>query len=384
MKAIARLTSLEIHHFRNLTQLLFSPHPQFNFFYGDNAQGKTSILEALYFFSEFKSFRLTDSAALIQHQQPSAHLFAQFTQQDLEYDLKIQLSGSQKKILLNDKAPRPYRKVKELLPIILFTPDSTRLFRVNPSERRQYFDQLFSQLSEPYQEAIQDYSKVLKHKQELLEQLAFEGKTPQRVAELEVWNERFIQLAAFITMQRFHLTQNLAQAFQTYFSELSANQWHATLVYQPYDAQLSAGQSEAWYLQHLKNELQRRFQEELTRQQALIGPHRDDWKVLLNQIPLKEEGSQGQHRIAVTALKMAEAAAFIQQDKAPLALFDDLLSELDPERSLQLLKFLKTFQCQVFLTSIQPDLRIVKEFEGESFEVKEGRVFYGHTTFNPK
>ncbi|MBL7686314.1 MAG: DNA replication and repair protein RecF [Deltaproteobacteria bacterium] len=368
-----QIQNIQISHFRNISSQEILFHPKFNFFFGQNAQGKTSVLEALYFLSELKSFRSSDFTHSIQHSNDQFLLESILKQEDLRFEIKVKASFQEKQVWLNGKTPRPYRKLRRLLPYVLFLPESIRLFRNSPSERRNYFDDHFSLLSEEYSHLVQEYARIYKQKHQLLIQQAEGSYTPKNI--WEIWNEQIARQGAKLTYSRFQWGQSLGKMFQFYFSDLSDQEWKATLHYEPYQSLISEEKSEEEIYDLYNAEIQKRFSEELTRQQVLVGPHRDDWMIHLGSEKLKEDGSQGQHRIAVAALKLAEMEHLRTHQLFPIALFDDLLSELDTHRNRKVMECLAHSPCQVFLTSVEPHGFSWKDLEGSRFELQEGQVF---------
>jgi len=364
------LSVLEVQDFRNLGFHRIIAHPRFNFFFGDNAQGKTSILEALYFISELKSFRSQDLAPLVQHDKEAAFLRADLQFHGLAYDLKASISEGSKEVYLNGKKPRPYSKLRQVLPVVLFTPDSIRLFRGSPGERRGYFDRSFSLLSEDYENALEHYQSVLKHKQSLIDQARETGYWP--ADQVEIWNHKLAVWGAKLSYLRFQWTRKMSLELAAYFARLSAGDWKVSLEYEPYVAGITQDLSEMEIEAKLSSEIRERARDELDRGQCLVGPHRDDFVLWLDGQRLKEEGSQGQHRVSVAALKLSEVALIQASGKVPLALFDDLLSELDLQRSRRMLETLSECECQVFLTSVTPLGVPLKGLEGVAYELKKG------------
>jgi DNA replication and repair protein RecF len=296
----ASLQTLELENFRNIVSLELSFHPAFNFFFGENAQGKTALLESLFLLSELKSFRTQDLTALIQHQKEYSNIIAKVRSEDLDHDLKIQLTLGQKEVTLNGKTPRPYRRLRRLIPVVLFTPESVRLFRSSPGDRRHYFDHYFSLLSEGYAKDIEEYARLLKQKKELLEQIREGGDSHRR--QKEIWDERLAELGAKVAWERLQRTAILDPSFQRHFRNLSGGEWEAKLQYVPYQEKVASCEGPEPIHQLYREEIRRREGEEIERSQVLVGPHRDDWEILLGKERLKEEGSQGQHRISVAAL----------------------------------------------------------------------------------
>lgn len=369
------LASIELENFRNLFSLQLNPNPKFNFFYGDNAQGKTSILEAIYFISELRSFRSQYLEALISHDKAKAFLRADLYLGGISQDIKISIhrEDKSKEVYLNGKKPRPYSRLRQILPAVLFTPDSLKLFRSSPGERRNYFDRFISLLSEEYDKNLDDFEKVLKQKQSLLEIFRETGNYPKE--QILVWDEKLASLSAELSLLRFRYTEKLNHILKEYFTKLSAGLWNLDLQYSPYCPGISPDQSLEKMRNIYESEIVKRREDERERLQVLVGIHRDDWNVWMSGQKLKEEGSQGQHRVCVAALKLSEVALLQEFGKTPLALFDDLLSELDYPRSRQILETLSECDCQVFLTSVTPLGIPLKGLEGLAYEVKNGQLF---------
>lgn len=366
------LSTLEIEAFRNLKACRFSSHPKFNFFYGNNAQGKTSFIEAIYFLSELKSFRSQDLEPLISHNCDIAYLRAELCIHGIAYDIKSSINAEGKEVFLNGKKPRPYSKIRQIFPMVLFTPDSIRLFRSSPGDRRSYFDRLFSLLSEDYEKTLDHYQKTLKQKQVLLDQYLETGNFIQD--QLDVWNQKIAIWGAELTFHRYRWAKKLEEKLNCAIQDLSKGEWKSAFKYEPYLMEIREEDSVDIIEKKFIAEMEKRQRDELVRGQALVGPHRDDWVLSLGGHKLKEEGSQGQHRVSVAALKLSEVSLLEEMGKTPVALFDDLLSELDYSRSQQMLETLSSCRCQVFLTSVTPLGLSLKGLEGMSYEVKNGKL----------
>lgn len=369
------ITFLRLENFRNLAPLEFRPHPCFNFFYGENAQGKTSVLEAIFFCSELKSFRCPDVSFMVTHGAPAAKVKSEIQSEGLSFGLEIQWEGTNKQVLLNGKTPRPLRRLRRLIPIVLFTPESVRLFRQGPAARRDYFDGLFGLLSEDFSQRAAGYLKLLRQKQGLLERAREEGTGKRFWEEWEIWSQRLAEEGAWLTEARFAWNRRLAGVFKGFFDRLSHQDWEAALHYVPRVSEIAEDHSSSFIQGQLWEIMKRRSAEEVRRNQVLVGPHRDDWELRLNGVNFREEGSQGQHRIAAAALKLAESALILQEGMTPVALFDDLLSELDSRRVSMVLEELGRSNCQVFLTSVHPGERHLIPLKGQAFRVEGGRVY---------
>jgi DNA replication and repair protein RecF len=368
----ASVENLRVENFRNIGFLELNFHPAFNFFFGQNAQGKTTLLEAIYFLSELRSFRTQDLGSLLRHCKDSSSLSATVLSERLNYEVKIRFTSQQKEVFLNGKTPRPYRRLRRLVPIVLFIPESVRLFRSSPGERRSYFDHSFGLLSEGFSQISEEFTRILKQKKRVLE-LIREGKR-YLLEEKEVWDEKLAETGAKLVTERFQWTSQLSSYFQTHFVRLSGGEWEAGFQYRPHSLELRSNLPLEEIQRYYREEIRRREKEEIERNQILVGPHRDDWEILLGTERLKEEGSQGQHRISVAALKLAELDGIRTQGLRPIALFDDLLSELDERRNRKVLEELAKTPCQVFLTSVTPGGIPLEELRGSTFHIEAGKV----------
>jgi len=325
-------------------------------------------LEGIYFLSELRSFRSQELESLLHHGEAEGRLEAQVAEAGLFHDIRIRLGTQGKTVQLNGKAVRPFRRLRKILPMVLFVPDSVRLFRASPSERRTYFDGFFGLLSDPFAAQTAEYARALRQKQALIEPGG--GAAPWA---FEAWEEKLAELGAAITRERMLRTRDLEGHFRDCFRELSDGAWETELRYRPHLSSLVEEDPSSFPFL-LKAEMERRRDEELRRGQVLVGPHRDDWVLTLGERRLKEEGSQGQHRIAVAALKLAVIHLLREKGLNPLALFDDLLSELDATRSLKVLKFLSDCRCQVFLTSVAPEGISFQNLPGRIYRVQGGKI----------
>lgn len=368
------LGGLRVKNFRNLEELDLSFHSDFNFFFGPNAQGKTSILEAVFFISELRSFRTSELEPLIRRGETEALLAGDFCQEGLSYDLTASIFPHRKEVSLNGKRLRPFSRLRNLLPIVVFVPDSTRLFRLGPGERRDYFDHFIGLLSESYTVDVMEYQRALRQKQELLYQWSPGPISPSNREQLEIWNLKLAQLGARLITERKRATEEWVPHLCAQHRQLSGGKEEVLLSYLPHEESTRGVEEVNDLEQCLFSAMGARLGEELERCQVLVGPHRDDWRLFLGGADLRQMGSQGQHRTAVAALKLAEIEMILKRGLRPLALFDDLLSELDPGRSTLVLNQLGDCPCQVFLTSVTPRGIPLEGLKGQGFQVESGRI----------
>ncbi len=334
-----RLTRLVLESFRNYLELELHLDAPITALVGPNAQGKTNLLESIAFLALGKSFRASKSIETLQWDRPHGRIKGTLDHEgkELELEVFLQRNPESKKVKLASKVVAPKNYLGHLR-VVLFTPDQLDLVSGSPSERRQFLDRLLMQLNGGYVEAFSQYQKILDHRNALLKQINL-GRAD--VWELDLWDARLVEEAQKIWEKR--------QAFLTFLS--------ARLVA---DYRQIAEGSDELALQYETH--QQDFDQRLIAHRDLdlrtgstsVGPHRDDFTLLLNKKPLKETGSRGECRSAVLALKRAELEYIHQKTgEKPLLLLDDVFSELDEHRQASLGELLTEYQ--TILTTTSPD-----------------------------
>lgn len=355
--------SLQLQNFRNLSPLNWELAPGLNVLEGENAQGKTNLLEALYVLANGKSFRTTELASLIHWEKSQALLQAQIEHQNLISEISLALDKEtkpNKNLKLNGKPKRSFREIHTKLSVLAFTPDSTTLFRTSPSIRRHYFDAAMARHYPHYNTILNRYVRVLRQRNLMLEQRA---SASSRYPFDQQWAELSLQL---ITARRQYLKE-LLPLWEDRLQKL-------TQSHGPFKAQWVGALSDLRelsldsLLELLKTV---KIQEERWGRTAL-GPHREDLEIRFSDKLVKEAASQGQHRMLTISLKLAEADLFVQMaGQAPVFLLDDIGSELDEKHLSALLKILGELHAQTVLTTAHRG-----EYDAlgaQTFRVKEGK-----------
>jgi DNA replication and repair protein RecF len=371
------LQSLTLFQFRNIAHLDWEPHPRANLLVGSNAQGKTNLLEALYFLGTSKPLRPgADPQDLIMQGKAEALVRARISQEQLGLtrDLEAQLQlGQPKKFLLNAKKLTPLSKLYGQLPVVLFTPDDLDLVKAGPSARRLYLDMEISQASPPYLADLQRYQRALKQRNGALKMVA-EGQAEWDA--VEAFDELLVTSGAAIVLYRLQALAELKPLAAEAQARIAGKDERLELDYlcslkDPRDhASLPL---EAGALAHqFRLRLRERAREERGRATTLSGPHRDDLSLMLNGEPAKMFASQGQQRSTALALKLAEVQFLsLKLGEPPVLLLDDVLSELDLQRQTQLLGLLDE-RVQTFVTSTHADGLAYKP--GKTMTVENGVV----------
>ncbi len=347
--------------FRNITRESFAPAPGFNVFWGQNAQGKTNLLEGIYLLGVLKSFRAQRNDELIGLDHATARLEAAVTTAGVERHLDLRLSPQGKQIRLDGKGVRRAGEVLGTLRPILFSPEEVSLVKGSPGGRRDLIDRALLQVDPGYLERFQKFLQILRQRNRLLKDGAAER-------QLAPWSENYIVAAAAVRADRFRYTEELRPALQQAYRFIAQGGEEADLVY-PAPPDLD-------FTSELRGAIDRCRVGERRLGQTQVGPHRDDPRFLVNGRPLRLFGSQGQQRCFILAFKAAQIEHLEQQTgEPPVLLLDDITSELDSQRKSYLFDFLRERRGQVFITTTDPDsLRHEGLNEARFYHVKRGKL----------
>jgi len=348
------LSSLHLYQFRNLGRVDWQPHPRANLLLGANAQGKTNLLEALFFLGTTKTLRPGATPDdLIQHEAAEAILRAQVVHKDgaLTRDIEAQLRrGAPKKFLLNFKKLSPLSKIFGQMPVVLFTPDDLDLVKTGPAARRLYLDLEISQASQAYLADLTRYQRALKQRNSALKMLA-EGHAG--LEAVHAFDEELIKAGCGVLRFRQQAVAQLEPLASDAQNRLAGHSEQLGLRYVSTVAAPGASlpKDEEALAHQFRLRLRERAREEQARATTLSGPHRDDLEILLDGRPARLFASQGQQRSIALSLKLAEVQFLTQQlEESPILLLDDVLSELDLDRQAHLLGLLDE-RVQTFVTS---------------------------------
>ena len=374
-----RLVHLDLEEFRLYRKLSLDIDPNGVVVAGDNASGKSSLLEAIAILATMRSPAASSDRQLINWQSGQdlgvpayARVIGTLERRDGEVVIELAISVDpasnqlKKSIKVNGRAMRVLDAVGALN-VVPFTPDDVTLTSGSPSPRRRYLDLLISQLNRGYLQSLSHYQRILEQRNSLLRQLAREpgGSLVNAVNRLEFWDQELVAHGSRMTAHRLRTTAKLSDLARERFSGFSSA-GKLTLTYEPnVAAELVANELAVESLDRIEADVAVRFtkkieerrQDELRRGVSLVGPHRDDFTLLLDDVKVGTFGSRGQQRLCVIALKLAEATMMTeQQDDAPVVLLDDVLSELDPLNRGLLLGYLGELGSQVIVTAADPAL----------------------------
>jgi DNA replication and repair protein RecF len=338
---IALLTATGI---RNLAPVELAPRARFSVFVGQNGQGKTNLLEAIYVVATLRSFRTSRLADLIAFDQPAARLGARVEKDGLTRIYEVALAPGSRRVMLDGKAMRPIARYFGGFNVVVFTPEDLALPRGSPSDRRRFLDRAVFNQGPDYLVAIQDYEKVLKQRNTVLKQAA-QGHAQGRVgALLDVYDVQLAQLGSVVAGARARFIATIREELEAAFQAIGRSPHRAGVRY----VSRTAGLSVEAILAHLHETRAR----DLATESTQSGPHRDDLAFELDGRAAGDFASQGQLRAIMLAWKTAELAILARtHGELPILLLDDVSSELDPSRNEYLFEHLANKAGQCFITT---------------------------------
>ena len=352
------INNIEISQFRNYSRCIAEFSPELNWIYGANGQGKTNLVEAVYYLCNLESFRTKKPSRLLQEEKSEAVLQAQIERQKVLHLARINISKKGRQVFLNRS---PSHRVSEYIISFIalaFTPEDVNLFRNVPQERRKFFNRIIAFIDPVYFKILQEYTKIIAQKNTLLRQ----GRTDQ----IPLWNEMLARSATKLMQKRSNFVEQMNLHLHEIFMELSGRSEMLSLVYKT--SLSSTNFDEDICLQQLEKSLSRDIQNGF----AVLGPHRDEYHLQLDKKKDKDFFSQGEFRITNLSLKMTINRLLYERYKfSPVLIFDDLFSELDDEVIQHVLQFCIKLKSQIFITSTsEPSLSL----PGKHFHVVEGQL----------
>lgn len=346
------IKSLELENFRNYDSLHLNFDEGTNILYGDNAQGKTNVLEAIYVSATTKSHKGSKDKEIINFSKEEAHIRTFLSKNNTDYRVDMHLRKSKSKgIAINGQKLKKASELLGLLNVVFFSPEDLSIIKNGPSGRRSFVDMELCQLDKYYLYHLNQYNKIINQRNKLLKDFYF---NPDLKDTITVWDHQLVSYGKHIITTRIQFVERLNIIIEAIHRNLSGNKEQLEVVYEPdvtcenFESQLSA---------NMDRDIKLKF--------TGVGPHRDDFGFLVNGIDIRKYGSQGQQRTAALSLKLAEIELVKQIAKdSPVLLLDDVLSELDSNRQNYLLNSIGDIQTIITCTGLD-------EFVNNRFEINK-------------
>lgn len=340
------IREVNLTNYRNYITLEMAFNQGVNILYGENAQGKTNLIEAIYMCSTSKSHRLSKDKEIIRLGEKEAHIHVSFERDEMGHDIDMHMTQRGPKKVAVDK--QPIKKMNQLfgqIHVIMFSPEDLGIIKNGPKDRRRFIDMELSQLNPLYMYYLSQYHKVLKQRNQLLKNQDNHGELG---ALLDVFDEQLIGYGLKVIELRESFVEQLDAIYHEKHKDLSGNR---ELVHVVYERSVS--------IDDYKKSMQEKKATDIRMRTTTIGPHRDDLSFVMNDIDLRTYGSQGQQRTAALALKLSEIILVKEStNETPILLLDDVLSELDHHRQTYLIHHLEGIQTFITCTGVEDVIKI--------------------------
>ena len=373
-----KLLSLRLKNYRNLTEQVLIPDEKVNIIYGDNAQGKTNLIEAIYLLTGQKSFRGAKENDLLQFGSEFAEIKASFFSQGREQEIRLTLDKSKAKdIYINEIKSTP-AELTGVFNSVIFSPTELSLIKDGPSERRSFMDSAISKIMPRYSSVLQKYNKILYQRNTLLSELKY-NKYADRdllLATLDAWEQSMVRPTYTLINARVRYIDRIAPHIKEIYKQISKDREKIEIEYLPSIKNLPEDMERDTSEKIILENIRESRHEDIKNGYTIFGPHRDDFSVSLDGISARSFGSQGQQRSCALALKIAECKVIEEvTGEKPILLLDDVFSELDKTRKNFFLKsFLDT---QIFITSCdRTGIHGIKC--GQSYRMVDGIIYANH------
>lgn len=354
------INSIKINNFRNYKLEKINLEKNINIFYGENAQGKTNIIEAIFLCSMGKSFRAKKDKEMILLSKEDASVEIEYKKLDRDGKIKIELNNK-KNVYINGIKIKKLSELLGNINIVIFTPDDINILKGGPQNRRRFLDIMISQLKPNYMYNLNLYLKTLEQRNNYLRQIKEEYKKEEL---LDIWDEKLSEYAINIYNYRKEFLEKINKKIKNIHQEITDNKEEIEIEY------LSECINKEEYLKLLKG----RRKLDIIKGFTTKGVHRDDFVIYINKKRLDIFGSQGQHRTAILSLKLSELNIIEEEiGEKPILLLDDFMSELDEKRRNHFLE--KINDTQVIITCT--DKINIENKNILIYNVKEGKVIGG-------
>lgn len=369
------ITKLYVNGFKNLIDININPHPKLNIFCGKNAQGKTNLIEAIWICSGVKSFRNTKDKSMININEEILNIELAFKDNNREQIIKYNMAKTnlkEKNVLLNGVKLKAPSNLFGSFNCVIFTPEDLELSKGSPDNRRKFIDLSVSQIKNSYNSVVLKYDNILEQRNALLKNIN-QGKS--KTEELEIWDVQLSSMGSYISFLRYNYTKKLNSFARRLYNEISKGneelklKYFSTVFSDMENIKDYRGKMTEEYFNCLKNSLN----DDLRAGFTTKGIHRDDLNGYINNLPVRDFASQGQHRSLALILKLAQAYILSEEtNEPPCILLDDVLSELDISRQRFVIS--KIDNMQVFITCCDKNIPFDKKSKGKLFFIDEGKI----------
>ncbi|MGN8632572.1 DNA replication/repair protein RecF [Blautia sp. HCP3S3_G3] len=356
------IESIQLKNFRNYENLELNFDKATNIFYGNNAQGKTNILEAIYLCGTTKSHKGSKDKEIIRFGEEESHIRMNVKKDGMSYKIDMHLKKNKAKgVAINGLPIRKARELFGIVNLVFFSPEDLNIIKSGPGERRRFMDMELCQLDPLYLTDLAGYNHIVNQRNKLLKELHVNSRL---LDTLDIWDMQMVQYGIRVIQKRQEFVEELNRVIQEIHRNLTGGLEHLEVIYEPSTEQ-----------ENFEETLFRNRDRDIRMKMTSSGPHRDDLCLMADGIDIRKYGSQGQQRTAALSLKLSEIYLVKNKIKdTPVLLLDDVLSELDSSRQTCLLDSIHDIQTMVTCTGL--DDFISHQFHiNKVFQVVKGEVY---------
>ena len=373
---------IRLKNYRNFSNLSIDLDSNLNIFIGNNAQGKTNLLEGLNLIIKGSSYRTKDDREAIKWNNKSAYLFGEINKDGENIQIALALALEKKSkdfyknkliktIKINQNIQKKTALNKEFKGVV-FSPEHLQIIKGAPSLRRKFLDEQISQIYPLYHRYLSEYYRILGHRNNILKKEINQKKKKEK---LLIWDPRLIERGSFLILTRIKFIKKINRLAYKFHQKITREKENIKITYQ---SNILKDQEEniSSINREFKDKIEEHREKEIEQRTTLFGPHRDDFSVYINGFNIASYGSQGQQRTAVLSLKLSELELIKEKEGVyPIFFLDDVMSELDEDRRHFLLGLIIDKKVQTFITSINLDYfnSNIKE-KSRIFKIEEGKV----------
>lgn len=364
--------SIKLINFRNYKNLDIKLNPKLNIFLGNNAQGKTNLLESIYISSIGKSYRTNRDKELINIEKDKAYIGLKVVKNQFNKYIEIKFEkGKNKRVRINKVETDKLSELIGQINVVIFSPEDLNLVKGGPFERRTFLDTEISQIKPRYRYNLSKYNKVLFQRNNLLKKIKYNNNN---LKTIDIWNEQLIDIGVDIIFERIKFIKTLSNISKDIHKKLTTQSEELSINYMSSVDITKENMSTQELKQKFKQLLDKSLNKDIEKCTTEYGPHRDDIEILINDMPCRTYGSQGQQRSAALSLKLAEVELIkLEIGECPILLLDDVLSELDINRRKSLVSTFKDIQTIITSTDDVEVEEIDAQFKSVFF-IQEGKV----------
>lgn len=379
------VSHLSLSNFRNYTSAEIDLNPGFNLFLGANGQGKTNAIEAIAYFTNLSSHRVSQDQALIRTDCESAIVRMRVQRSERETLLEFQLNKALKNRAQINKSPAKPRQLTENFSTVVFAPEDLQIVRGEPSVRRKFLDQTQTLRNPHFSALISEYEKVVKQRNALLKTAKMQRsqrfeKPESIVTTLEIWDARLVELGVKIWRARIQLLHELKPFFENAYQQLTNSDHQPSAELITNDISNFVELSDVEIQERFWDALNANRASDFARAQTSIGPHRDDLELSLNALPVKGYASHGETWSFVLAMRLAVAELLKKESTAgdPVLILDDVFAELDKSRRDKLFCAAQDFEQTIVTAAVADD--VPKNINWHVVHIQKGEVIPGEVT----